>query len=738
MPYEIALAGCSPIPLASYLKALGILRLVAEQADVDAQGYWRHDGFALRSRLDEEALRRFLLDDYHPTPILAPWNGGSGFFFREEKLKEKDPTTGKRIKTGRRTEPTEATKAVERIASGRANRTEQYRKAIWQIRAILTNYGYEAAPEKKEKASLIEYLRATLPDNSIHWLDSTLALTTDGVGFAPMLGSGGNDGNFDFSSAFIKRLIELFDPDTGLPSQIAELQINSALFNDTIFGLGSATAGQFDPGSAGGPNAHVGFEGNSRVNAWDFVLMLEGALLFAAAATRRLGHSQSGLSYPFTVQPTGSGSGATAFSDEDPARAETWMPLWENPATLPELDALLREGRVRLGARLARDGLDFARAVASLGVERGITAFQRYAFMKRSGDAYLATPLNYIPVRENSNPATSLIDQLDDHRWLSGLRRLARDDNAPGRIASAVRQLEDALFELTRASQSQPESLAVPLQSALIAIGRLLPVLGQSPRARERCPVLPKLGTEWMEQADDGSHEFRLAAALAGLHAPSLPMRAHIVALDPKHSRHLVAENNRCTWTQGPLTDNLSRLLTRRMLQANQMGIDDKPLYGKPPADLAAVAAFLRGETRDDRIAALIAGLSLLETAPSALKPRSRGIPPLPAVYALMKPLFSTDYLLRNLGFLPEGGRLPLPPTIPRLLTAGSQSINHAVKQAIQRRQGSGLPYTFGTPDPAGMDGLRLLAALMIPLSANDTARLIRRTLPNTKAGEIG
>ncbi len=31
--HEIVLSGCSPIPLANYLKALGILRLVAEQAD---------------------------------------------------------------------------------------------------------------------------------------------------------------------------------------------------------------------------------------------------------------------------------------------------------------------------------------------------------------------------------------------------------------------------------------------------------------------------------------------------------------------------------------------------------------------------------------------------------------------------------------------------------------------------------------------------------------------------------
>ncbi len=34
------LGGCAPTPLANYLKALGILRVVAEQADAEARGWW--------------------------------------------------------------------------------------------------------------------------------------------------------------------------------------------------------------------------------------------------------------------------------------------------------------------------------------------------------------------------------------------------------------------------------------------------------------------------------------------------------------------------------------------------------------------------------------------------------------------------------------------------------------------------------------------------------------------------
>ena len=75
----IELGGCRPTPLASYLKALGVLRLVSEQQDSNAAGFWRNERFHLRTSLDRAALTRFFLKDYAPTPIIAPWNGRAGF-----------------------------------------------------------------------------------------------------------------------------------------------------------------------------------------------------------------------------------------------------------------------------------------------------------------------------------------------------------------------------------------------------------------------------------------------------------------------------------------------------------------------------------------------------------------------------------------------------------------------------------------------------------------------------------
>ena len=78
------LKGCSPSPLANYLKALGVLRLVAEQADPDVRGHWVGESFCLLTKLERGELERFFLVDYQPTPLVAPWNKGSGFYAKKD------------------------------------------------------------------------------------------------------------------------------------------------------------------------------------------------------------------------------------------------------------------------------------------------------------------------------------------------------------------------------------------------------------------------------------------------------------------------------------------------------------------------------------------------------------------------------------------------------------------------------------------------------------------------------
>jgi len=89
--YVHELAGLKPDALATYLAALGIMRLLAEQKDPNVRGFWRNEHFVLVSELDGEAIERFFLEKegYAPTPILAPWNMESGFY----SLKPTDAST---------------------------------------------------------------------------------------------------------------------------------------------------------------------------------------------------------------------------------------------------------------------------------------------------------------------------------------------------------------------------------------------------------------------------------------------------------------------------------------------------------------------------------------------------------------------------------------------------------------------------------------------------------------------
>ena len=78
------LGGCAPAPLAHYLKALGILRLLAEQVDESARGWWKGNRFLLATGLTKEEIEGFFLREYRPTPFVSPWNKGAGFFSDED------------------------------------------------------------------------------------------------------------------------------------------------------------------------------------------------------------------------------------------------------------------------------------------------------------------------------------------------------------------------------------------------------------------------------------------------------------------------------------------------------------------------------------------------------------------------------------------------------------------------------------------------------------------------------
>jgi CRISPR-associated protein Csx17 len=724
---EVVLSGCTPTPLAGYLKALGVLRLLAAKYP-QTRGFWRGDRFVLHTSLDDRSVAEFFLRDYEPTPVLAPWNGGSGFYYQERKSNERDPATGKKKKHGVFDQETSATRTIDSILGSTNGRFGTYKEAIQIAKNSVREFGFITAPEESDKGRLILSLRAILPETCLQSMDACLSIGSSlKMDPVPMFGTGGNDGNLDFTSNFMQRLIDVIGTSSDdIPDQSSDW-IHASLFDAVSPCLTINNIGQFSPGQAGGINASTGFEAAAAINPWTFVLMIEGALMFAGAVVRRNADEPAGvLSSPFTVRPVSAGSGS--LGEGDASRGELWMPLWQRPALDREVRALMAEGRVALGKKPARDALDFVRAVHHLGGYRGIRSFQRFGLLKRNGKTHFATPLARIEVHDEPSP--NLLDELDSHGWLDRFRQFARGDNTANRFLMLRRQLEDRVFDLSGREPSPADA-----QSLLVLLGDIQRNLAVSGKARESVPPVPRLSERWVTAADDGSPEFRIAKALAGLRGAGeddLPLRAQVYPVQRKLNQWTTPEAGEklriVIGRKGRLVDALSALLEHRLLLTQRLDMPDKPLSGNAGARLDDIAAFLHDDRMDARVAALLPGLSLCEIPRDA--DRSAGDGTLPAAFGLMRLALMPDRVLRGLGRLGEKEHLPIPAGMLAQLMAGNHD-NRAVKIAWRRLRACGLAPFFAdtVPGLAGVEPARAAAALLIPLRRSAAAALVRTLL---------
>ncbi|HEY3999212.1 MAG TPA: type I-U CRISPR-associated protein Csx17 [Candidatus Xenobia bacterium] len=662
------LTGCAPQPLAHYLKALGILRLAAEQLDPKLRGSWAADGFVLAPDVD---LEQFLLEAYEPTPIVAPWNGGSGFA-------PKDNQDG-----------------IVPLRESKETRLAPYREAIEAGFRERNRLGIKDKPDDlKEK--LIASCRAWFPDRALAWLDAALVLTTGGLAYPPILGTGGNDGRLDFSNNFMQRIVELFK----LPKDTSRRLLRAALWGEAQPGFSSVSVGQFLPGGAGGMNQSTGFEGGSLINPWDFVLMLEGTLLFAAAATRRLERERpSAVSCPFHVRTVGAGYGSAATADEGLTRSEIWAPLWEAPTMLAELKTLFAEGRAQVGERMAVNGVDFARAVSTLGVDRGLSTFVRYGFLERNGQAYLAVPLG--EYRVSRRPEVELLDSLDP--WLERLRSKASGDKAPASVRRAVRTLEEAILALCRQGHQRLEDVFLAVGQCERAISRSLKWARES--FVEPCPPLP---IEWLPRTP--SVEGRLAIALAS----TAGLRGYLEPVVVRGDKAWFEDvpSNDVIGLEGTLADRLLEILQRKLIATSQKG-EAFQLWAARRAALSDVDAFIERRTRDDYLAELLWSLSLLRWPRGevwALRGDDDLMPG--ATYGLLKLCFSLEGL----------------PMMPELIyqAAAGDSLR-ATEVAVRRLRGSGFVSALHHGISVSRSvGRRSAAAVIFPISRNDENRLMR------------
>jgi len=747
---EITLHGCTPEPLMSYLKALGVLRLVSEQVDSSAKGFWRDEEFTIKSGLDSNDLLNFFISLYKPSPIFSPWNGDGGFLTdsgacyetieRLRKLSTDRLTLIHRIIDNIRN-----TASLKELGSKRSEAKQLQSKYNEKYKTRADKWKKKASDDEKEKyaeltkqiksikQSLIFLLRNEYPNESLDWLDTCLAINKDSIAMSPLLGSGGVDGRMEFSANYLANVIEILENQNSLA------WLKKSLLGDGLPVLAKTSIGQFAPGAIGGANATQGMEGDSLVNPWDYVLMLEGIVLLAGAVSRKLGVNQGARAvFPFTVFSSAAGESSLGQKESRESRGEIWLPLWKHPTSVKEIQKIFSEGRAELCGQQCYSAVDFARAVAALGVDRGITSFARQGFLKRNGLAFIATPLGRFDVHARAN--TELLREIDT--WLDRFRsacKIGQKGEAPARLTRALRIIDSAIFDYCRYGGHSY------FQAILIGLGQAERELMRDGQwsQKNRVPPLHGLTPDWIEASWDCSSEFELALSLAGMRGTGKvgPLRSNFEPVYIGRRNNGVeygtwAEKDRAVvWNQANLSNNLAAVLARRMQDAAKHGNERLPLWSGYSASLESLAAFLTGQTDDNHLEELLWGLMLVDHAKpndSRLKIDFPDSPPLPRIYALLKPLFLPAPIVyqaehwRYVRQNEKGITIKPEPRILPLLRTGR--IDDAVDIALHRLRSSGLQPMIarGEQGRLPIEGQSLAAALLFPVNSYSLDRLLR------------
>ena len=592
---DLSLSGCTPEPLMNYLKALGVFRLVAEQADSNARLSWRGGVAHLHSTLGRHALIEYFTNEYEPTPIVGPWGGRSGFYpgSSESAAREAPDSIVSAADTNPRLEPFSA--------------------AILAIRNILARHGFKEKVRDEDKQRLMEICRNELDDSMLSWLDCVYVLTEDSRKFPPLLGTGGNEGSGSYVSTFAQIVSAM------LTRQPQPGDIENAIFGGFNTQLGGVAVGHFNPGAIGGPNSSQGFSGGGGVNSWDYVFAIEGCLLFAGAASRHYGTDTAGrAAFPFCVEAVAVGYPSGSDKEAGKSTRLSCGCRFCEPVQFSELSRLFSEGRAQLGRQQAKNAVEFILALATLGVSRGIDSFVRYAFVMRNGLNYFAAPLGRVEVR--ARPQARLLEDRPLVEWLDRLRRACSDkEKTPARYQSALRQIDCSVFEFANRSESGND--ATHLTNILTVLGQAEHALARGLRFAQEKYIRPLQGLnpQWLRQADDGQGRSASRPPWAGIRGEP-DVVGPFALLEPVEFSGNYAKwspgSTSAVWSNQSLASNLAQVFRRRQMEAFRRGSSrgqqhvGVPLRSPYFATLPDVVAFLRAELDEDKLTDLLCGVA--------------------------------------------------------------------------------------------------------------------------------
>jgi CRISPR-associated protein Csx17 len=460
------------------------------------------------------------------------------------------------------------------------------------------------------------------------------------------------------------------------------------------------------------------FYREGRISPWSALLALEGSLILTGGVNRKLSSSSRSYAvFPFVSEA----ASPIREGEIGQQEAEFWAPCWERPMLLSEAQLLFKRGFARIGNRSASQPHEFALAIKTMAIDSDIGNFRRFQLQHTTNsNLYESITGEKIVIGEGDKPGS--VDELISPLlpWLERLPYEPRDSKKKGKYVGLRGPIEHDIISVAEYPKdpSRWRSLLLHLADAQKKIDQ-----DRTRDWRKTCIALPKLSINWLNYLwpDQMPDEVRIASSIASLGSKSnSPLLVNIfgVEITANGTTYLPKDRPaRAIWSQGPLVDQLIKILTRRLIDTNNE--DPWPLEGSYPATGDLVGEFLNEALDDEMITRWLPALSLLDWRKPLTQNKHNGEGVEDGTQLLdgfFRPLLTSGLIWERT----ERAIEPSSSFALHLVNLLQQDdLENAVELATSQIQALGR-ITSARPNPSNALGSRHAAALLIPMTHRD------------------
>jgi CRISPR-associated protein Csx17 len=558
----------------------------------------------------------------------------------------------------------------------------------------------------------ISKLRSWEPDLArVKLLDAHIVSKGIANVYNDVLGTGGNVGKRDFSK---------------VAQECAKLTSNPAAqawLDYTLFSTGHPTLPDLPSTGTWFANANKAFNSGyntareGQLSPWSFLLALEGAILLRGGTGRRLSaRAARYATFPFVSEA----AAPESEGQMEKERSEFWAPIWEKPATILELKALLRRGQARVGIRAARAPIDFAAAAMTSQVQAGLARFERFALRETtSANTYEAISVGTANVKSSGSLNKAIVQIAD---WADSL------PTDKSLFVGAKAPIEKALLGILNGAP--PENW----RDLLLQIAQTQRRIDQNKNWR-KSRAISKLNAALFDRGwpEIRQPEIEITSALASLGPTEYGLRHNIFGLTqvPESHRETFADPRPASvvWHDGDPIRRLADVLERRLIDSTSLEGRGplEPLSAERRCSAHALNLFAKGETDPAAIVHWLPALSLINWQRKAASDEKPHLPPESPEFLLQgffRPLFSATPLTLRKGadaIEPDAVRAR---TIVKMIRA--EMWQQAFTLAERAYLSCGID-VMGPPKDLSAKGDRIAACLLIPVPLTLTREVFRR-----------